>query len=352
VTSQDRTTAQQNPACPSREAAPEYLRSRPYAGRADLPGVEALLASCAAEESTEHMRTLLDSNRLESTNGSEGTDAGTTRLWFDRREPDRTLLACAFVPYTGYRYGVPQLVFHIHPDARTPVLADAVVAWVEAQLPRAAMSLVARLDVHLRPDADRYRAALLERHGFKRIESVLHRFRRSLDVPVPDPVLPPGHHIRPLAGEHEIPAFAALFRDVFGAGPTAEARAARWRRPNHVPELVVVAPDGRFIAFCYVEVGASSLMPLAPGEGCVPQFGTARVFPYQEYTSAAFRAGLRELRARGMTAAKAQCGSANQKELALFAAEGFELVETLPRLRYTKAARGAGRVSPPAAGSW
>jgi hypothetical protein len=343
VTSQEHTTSQKDSTGPSREAAPEYFRSRAYAGRADLPGVEALLASCAADESTEHTRMLLNGNRFEGTNmnGSEGIDAGTTRLWFDRRAPDGPPLACAFVPYTGSRYGVPQLVFHLRPGARTPVLEDAVLAWVAAQLPRAALSAVARLDVHLRPDADRYRAGLLERHGFRRIESVLQRFRRSLDGPVPEPVVPPGYRIRPLAGAHEIAAFVALFRENYGAGPSVESRTERWRRPEHVPEIVV-APDGTFVAFCYVEVGASSQMPLAPGEGCVAQFGTARALPYQEYMGAAFRAGLRELQARGMTAAKAQCGSTNQKELILFAAEGFELVETLPRLRYIKAASGAG----------
>jgi GNAT superfamily N-acetyltransferase len=298
------------------------------------------------------MRTLLDSNRLESTNGREGTDAGTTRLWFDRREPDRTLLACAFVPYTGSRYGVPQLVFHIRPNARTPVLEDAVMAWVEALPPRAAMSLVARLDVHLQPGADHYRAALLERYGFRRIESVLHRFRRSLDVPVPEPVLPPGCHIRPLAGEHEIPAFVTLFHDVFGAGPTAQARAERWRRPDHVPELVVESPSGTLLAFCYVEVGSSTQMPLAPHEGCLAQLGTAKAHRGHGFGRAVLRAGLHLLHRRGLTAAVLQTGAPNEAAHRLYLSEGFRLAESLPRLRYTKAARGAGRVSPPAAGSW
>jgi hypothetical protein len=84
-------------------------------------------------------------------------------------------------------------------------------------------------------------------------------------------------------------------------------------------------------------------MTLARDEGWLVQFAAARAYPYQEFTRAAFRAGLHELRDRGVTTARVQCGAANQKELVLFAAEGFEPDETLPRLRYTRSARGRWR---------
>jgi hypothetical protein len=308
------------------------LIGRPFGGRADLPALEALLATCAAPEHPAYTQ-----SRLQGGPSSAPPTAPSVPncLWRDAAAPDGPLVACAF--------GGLNATFHIHPAARVPAVETVVMRWIDGQVAAQASAAIPRVDVQLRAGDDEYRAALLERRGFTRQESVTLRLRRSFDEPIPEPVLPTGHRIRPLRGEGELDTFLALFDEAYGVRPTSERRAQLWRRPAHVPELVVEATDGPLVAFCYVDVGALSMMPLEPGEGCVAQFGCARGYPYQVFARAAFRAGLRELRRRGMTAARVQAGSRNEKELLLFAAEGFQPTEIVPRLRYTKAA------APPAA---
>jgi transposase-like protein len=51
---------------------------------------------------------------------------------------------------------------------------------------------------------------LLERHAFTRLESVFFRFRRSLEQPIGEPVLPAGYRIHLLRGESEFDSFLAF----------------------------------------------------------------------------------------------------------------------------------------------
>jgi len=76
--------------------------------------------------------------------------------------------------------------------------------------------------------------------------------RRAL-MPVAERTLPGGFAIRPLAGENEIEAYVQLHRAAFGSeNMTPEWRARVLRRPEHRPELdlVATAPDGQLAAFC------------------------------------------------------------------------------------------------------
>ena len=306
---------------------PPGIVERPYGGPEDLPAIAALLSVCGAHRETDSLlRTLATVRPAERF--SQGTPA--VRLWVESTaggEPPTRALACAMG-------GALNLRLHVHPEARIPAVEHRLMTWVREQRSSAAATRHKRIDVPLHPTLDHYLAELLDRNGFRRVEYVTHRYRRDLTGLLPDPDVPDGHRIRPLAGEHEVAAFVALFHDVYGAGPSVESRINRWRQDGHIPEIVVEAPDGALVAFCYLELG-SFMLPLNPGEGCVAQFGATRALPYHEFTAPAVRAGLHELRARGATIAKAQCGSTNEKEIPLLTAEGFELYETLPRLRYS-----------------
>ncbi len=328
----------QSPSAASGMAAARRPIGRPYAGDADLPALEALLASCADREPTEPTRILF----ARSQPGERlSADASVARLWFDagaaRDGTDAAPVAGALV--TG---NVPRLAFHVRPDARVPAVEAAVMAWVEEQLPEVAAAATARLDVHLRAGFDVYRAALLERHSFTRVEAFTRRMRRPLDPAPPESVLPPGHRVRPLDGPAELGRYAAAFRDAFDAGPSAESLRERWEQPGHLPELVVEATDGTFVAFCYCEAGHTTQMPLGPDEGCVSHVGTARALHRRGFGRAALRAGLRQLRERGMRWAVMQTGGGNEPSRRLFDSEGFSTLEMVPRLRYVKRAAATG----------
>jgi ribosomal protein S18 acetylase RimI-like enzyme len=77
--------------------------------------------------------------------------------------------------------------------------------------------------------------------------------RRESSEPAPGVSLPAGFAIRPLAGEGEVEAYVDLHRAVFESrNMTAAWRTRTLRRPEHVPDLdlVALAPDGRLAAFC------------------------------------------------------------------------------------------------------
>src|SRR5262249_29400653 len=113
-----------------------------------------------------------------------------------------------------------------------------------------------RLGVGLRDD-DARGITLLERYGFKRANSCTHRMLRSLDEPIPVPLVPGGFILRHLAGEEEVEAFMAMYRDVFDQTRNAVAwRLAVMRDPAYIRELdlLAVAPGGIMAAFCTCSV--------------------------------------------------------------------------------------------------
>jgi mycothiol synthase len=65
--------------------------------------------------------------------------------------------------------------------------------------------------------------------------------------------LPSGYRARPLKGQDEVAAYAALHREAFGTkNMTEEWRSGVLRQPAYRPELdlVIEAPDGSLAAFC------------------------------------------------------------------------------------------------------
>jgi mycothiol synthase len=101
-------------------------------------------------------------------------------------------------------------------------------------------------------DDDAVRRQLAEAHGFLLDEARLVQFHRSLNEPLPVPILPDGFTLRPLAGEQEAGAYAELHRAAFESTPmTAEWRARTLRMPQYLADLdlVIAAPDGRLAGF-------------------------------------------------------------------------------------------------------
>ena len=117
---------------------------------------------------------------------------------------------------------------------------------------------------------DTTRLALLDRQGYTLDgDHAYVMMQRPLQDPLPDPHLPPGFAIRPLAGLGEVEAYAAVHRRAFqSTSMTADWRARTLRMPQYRPELdlVAVAPDGRIAGFCVgwlaADGGAAQIEPL------------------------------------------------------------------------------------------
>jgi mycothiol synthase len=97
---------------------------------------------------------------------------------------------------------------------------------------------------------------------------------RSLEMPIPNPVLPEGFQIRSVSGENEAHLVAEVHKGSFGGNWTSEEYLKVVRTPGFSieHELVVVAPDGRFAAFLIYWLDPISKSGLFEPVGCHAEF--------------------------------------------------------------------------------
>jgi len=202
--------------------------------------------------------------------------------------------------------------------------ADEFTPAIEQELMDWAVNVMAERNrvkgEHLTLDAstledDPARVALLERHGFIRQAETSLLLARSLELPFPDPQLPPGFTIRPMAGEPELEAYVALHRAAFGTeNMTLDYRRSIMSAPGYQPELdlVAVAPDGSLTAFCVCQIFADD-QPRAGGklEGWTDPLGTHPRWQRHGLALALILEGLRLLKAKGMDTALMGTSSTN-----------------------------------------
>jgi ribosomal protein S18 acetylase RimI-like enzyme len=217
------------------------ISSRPYFHPDDLPALVDFLKAVRPAEWINEYPSIVD---LQESMGRESI-RGKTRLWTD--EQDR-LSAFAFVlePYNN-------LAFEIKPDAGHQI-ENELITWAI----KSADASLDSLDTSCRED-DLLRIALLERNGFIRREENTLRLARSLEEPIPPPLLPAGCAIRPIAGESEADAIVSLHRSAFGtSNMTREERLAIMRASEYDPtlDLVVAASDGRLAGYCTCSISS------------------------------------------------------------------------------------------------
>ena len=97
---------------------------------------------------------------------------------------------------------------------------------------------------------------------------------RSLDMPIPSPVLPKGFQIRSVSGENDAHLVAEVHKGSFGGSWSSEEYLKVMRTPGFSieHELVVVAPDGRFAAFLIYWLDPISKSGLFEPVGCHEEF--------------------------------------------------------------------------------
>lgn len=183
-------------------------------------------------------------------------------------------------------------------------------------------------------EEDTVLVAHLEGRGFVRQEEHLVYHERSLESPIPDPALPQGYRVRPVAGESELALRAAASHAAFTSQLPFEAYCQRYlgfmRSPAYdtARDLVVVAPDGRAAAFCVFWLDPANRV------GLFEPAGTHPAFRQQGLGKAVLLEGLRLMQALGMRTAVVCAESDNPAALALYRSAGFRVAS---RIRtYTK----------------
>ncbi len=251
------------------------------------------------------------------------------RLWFDE---SGALIASALVD--SYN----NLVFQIDAAQTDWQLEREIVAFgVERLRARANSDQDMTLDASCSA-RDRARVALLLRNGFvQRPERSIHLLR-SLHDPIAPPRLPEGCVIRPSEGAAEADEWVRLHRQAFGTEHmTVDERLAMLEAPSYDPQgdLVLVAPDGRLVAYCMCQIDHEENARRGRQEGCTDPIATHPAYQRRRLASALLSAGLLLLRKRGMDWAAMGTNSENERLLRLALAAGFQVEST--RLRFSRA---------------
>ena len=293
---------------------------RPYTGAgADLRSMGDLLLACRAAGPIDdypplaELRALLDPASLErKVEAVLWEDDGGRPLAFAYLEPRAALF------------------FYLHPDRlpadddrRCDGIVREILAWASARGRAAGHQ---HLYSPARED-DAARIALLQRAGFAPHHWLTLRMTRPLDTPLPEPRLPTGFTVRPVAGEGEVEPLVALHREAFDStNATVAGHLSAMRDPEHRPDLdlVAVAPDGTLAGFCLCSIGQEENARLGRSAGWVDTLGTRPAYRNLGLGHALLLTGLHRLRAGGVQLAVLGTGQGNPA-VGLYETAGFRV---------------------------
>ncbi len=212
-----------------------------------------------------------------------------TRLWFDGNQPVGWALVDEF----------NNLWWELDPHYEES-LGSQFVEWGEACLRKTlANGETTTLDTNCREDYTA-RITFLKRYGFQPTGDTNVAMVRDLSKPIPEPNLPPGFTIRPLAGIGEAEAVAMMHRAAFGTDyMTTENRLAIMNTSEYELslDLVVVAPDGTIAANCICSANEQEKI------GATDPLATHPRYQGQGLARALLARGMQLLKERGMSSA-------------------------------------------------
>jgi mycothiol synthase len=312
---------------------------RPYAGEADLPAILDLLNTCDAQDqlddnySLDSLRRRLDeppvdkARDLRRWEDAGGRLAGFGQLWYPPPNPADDVV-------DGGIY------FRVHPERRNQGLEDEIIAWGAGRALELgqARGLPAQLVAAIRetnPAYVAYRRPILERHGFAPVRYG-YKMARPLTEPLPEAQMPDGFTLRTTAGEAEwerwVEAFNLAFIDHWNFHPWTMEQHRHWvADPNYRADLdlVAVAPDSTFAAFCMCLIDPEDNTRNGRQEGWITDLGTRRGYRKIGLGRAMLRAGMQRLQAAGMDTAVLGVDAENPTgALRLYESVGFTPVVT------------------------
>ena len=147
---------------------------------------------------------------------------------------------------------------------------------------------------------DAQRNALLTARGYTRGDGAFVEYARDLDDEIPPDTLPDGYTLRHVQGEADLAPRVEVHRDAFAPSKmTVEKHRAVLASPTYRADLdlVVVAPDGSFAAYCLV------WLDVANRHGLFEPVGCHAAHRQRGLAAAVVREGLRRLQALGATGA-------------------------------------------------
>ncbi|CAN5377023.1 hypothetical protein BH10CHL1_BH10CHL1_09050 [soil metagenome] len=281
---------------------------RPFVGPADFPAIMALTAQAPVEQCSVTALPYQLSSWAFDTPDNVG-------LWTD--ETGRLVgFAVLQVPFGNLHYA-------LQPSGAVDALEANLWAWVALRAQQIAQQSGRSFTFSINV-AEPLTATIARLHplGFTRQDPGRVLLKRDLNEIVDAPQLPAGFQLRHLRGEDEVEAATALLAAAFNITTvTVEWRRRILQRTEYIPELdvVVVAPDRRFAAFCLCWLHPDGAI------GQIEPIGTHPEFQRLGLGRAALLEGLRRLQARRATLAYVGTSAGNFRSLGMYRSVGFAL---------------------------
>jgi mycothiol synthase len=226
--------------------------------------------------------------------------------------------------------------FWVMPDARNQGLETEMIEWAAERLAEAGRERGQPVTLYGGSrDFDAYRCGILEKHGFE-VVRYFFRMARDLHQPIPEPRFPEGFTLTHTTGIEESRRWTDMFNlsfiDHWNHHPLSYEVAEHYMKaPTYVPErdLIAVAADGTFAAFCYCEVNEEDNQRNNRKDGWIHLLGTRRGYRNIGLGRAMLLAGLLRLKSDGMDRAMLGVDAENLTgALGLYERAGFEKVTT------------------------
>ncbi len=240
------------------------------------------------------------------------------QLW---HEPSGTIIGLGW-----YDIASGWLGMQLHPQWRKlSQLQHYIHSWGEAQARKHRTNTPVRQLQVVALAQDSPYITWLEAHGFVREPFTLLRMRRTLADPLGVADLAPGWVVQHIDRAEQVPLRAALYRDVWGQHEVQLAEYQRLRGASDYRaelDLVVIAPEGSYVAFCLCWFDSVNQTGLIEPMGTVPRYRRSG------YGRVVLTEGLRRLRALGAREVFVTVDADAQPARQLYETIGFQAMMT------------------------
>ncbi len=314
------------------------LTMRPYQGEADLQPIADLMNICYTADKLDDVTSITElQNDFDTPSVDKSRDL---RLWEDA---DGKLIAFGFLWITEPSEAIDGwLGLNVHPNKRDGNLETQIIRWGEERMREVEQEKGFSTKLRIRSvDSDTQRIAISEKEGFK-CDRYFFRMERNLAEPIPEPVFPDGFTVRQMQGEQDAEAWVDLYNNSFidhwnHHDETVENLKHWLGRADYRADLdlVAIANDGTFAAFCYSEIHSEYSARMGTNLSYVDILGTRRGFRKMGLGRAMLLSALHKLKNAGMDIARLGVDANNPNgALRLYESVGF--CKVLTSLSYVK----------------
>ncbi len=307
------------------------LKIRNYQGKVDRQAIINLLNACEAFEQLNDESSL--SEILFKLNSLKVDNFPNVRLW----EYEGNLIGLSFLDIQESPNLIDsELFYYIHPKQDISNLAIEMSNWAEKRVFDLEKARTTHVNLRVSTRDDQIsKNIFLKKSGFI-IDRYFLTMAISLEKSLPKPLLPDGFKLLTMADIQERQSWVEMYNQSFidhWAHHNLDINTLQsWLNdPNFQQKLnlIAVAPDSTFAAFCNCQIKTTENLDTATRIGWIELLGTRRGFRRMGLGKAILLAGLEKLKSFGVSLAKLSVDAesitgANR----LYKSVGFELVNT------------------------